>query len=559
MAAPVSRAAHNPAEPTHVPPLAHRSAEPSRLLSFVDAAAAGDETAILCAWHDTLLLRGWARDDGITPVEELNITKPLSEGGVFGRRRTPLMLAAMGGHAAAVTLLLKMGADATLRDADGKTAAEHAASGALRQALSGAAPAAERIALNARLVDSAAAGDAGGVEAALAQGAFTAAMHGEPRSFAMGLFPLHFAARAGNSRMLRTLLAHGAHAEVASLWYGERALHLACEHGHSEAVAALLDGGAEVDSTRERRNSRRPCLYGPRATPLCVAASHGHAGCVGELLRRGAAVEAQDGHIKRTPLQLAVCNGHLEAAQLLLAAGARVDEFQVRALRPEKCSAATWERLQAALLQAAPQLGARAAAAAGEPDIGAAASPVAPPVAPPAPDIVDLVTDEEAEDAPAADAAALAAQLAAMTLRAQAAEASLAAATARVAALERDARDAARSMRSTAVHAAAVVGVKRERLEEATAAAASAADAATRAANDLEDAGTCRVCFDAPREMLFAPCLHIFMCQGCSEKLLEGGVEQQTVSARVKGLRAKPPCPVCRKAVQSMSGPVKWS
>ena len=181
----------------------------------------------------------------------------------------------------------------------------------------------------------------------------------------------------------------------------------------------------------------------------------------------------------------------------------------------------------------------------------------------PSPEVVDLTADDDDKgDARAADVsattAALTAQLAAMTQRAQAAEA-------RAGALERDSRDAERSARNAAAHAAAIVGVKRERLDDAVAAVANAEAATTRAVAALEDAGSCRVCENAPRDMLFVPCMHLFMCEGCCGELMKraeckAGAPVRTRRANADDApRAALPCPVCRAPIESMIGPVKFS
>ena len=414
------------------------------------------------AWYEALLQRRSWEHDGVTPVDELDITMPPGTGGRFGRRRTPLMLAAMGGHAAAVTLLLQLGADATLRDGDGKTALEHAASEAVCVALAQAAPAAERLALNARLVHHVAGGSVVEAEAALARGAFTEAMHGA--SFPCGLFPLHHAARLGDPRMLRALLARGAHTEAPS----------------------LLQNG-------------------------------------------------------QTSLSFAVAYGHLEAVQLLLAAGARVHVHDLAAPRPESCTVATWQQLQAALRSQVRDLALTA------------------------PNVVDLTTDEEAEGAagegpadPAALLAAMAAQLAAMTQRALAAEARAAELESAERAAARSARDAARSMRSTEAHANAIIGVKREHLEVALTAAASAEATAARAERALEDRLTCILCCETPREVVVLPCLHLFACLSCfrgmKEKAEDDARSAQPVAASTRGQAAasvlpKLLCSICRGVV----------
>ena len=221
----------------------------------------GDVAALQSVWYAAVRQRAASSPrswqlEGMAPEDELNLSAPPDAPAPLGGRRTPLMLAARGGHTAAVTLLLMMGADASKRDADGRTTLDHASSGAVRALLLNAAPAVERQKLNTRLVAYAILDDAAGVEALLRAGAFTEAMHAGERSFGAGLFPLHFAARSGNVRMLRALLAHGADIEVQSFegefirnvggWREMRSpLDCAVHYGQHEASLVLLHAGAD--------------------------------------------------------------------------------------------------------------------------------------------------------------------------------------------------------------------------------------------------------------------------------------------------------------------------
>jgi hypothetical protein len=183
-------------------------------------------------------------------------------------------------------------------------------------------------------------------------------------------------------------------------------------------------------------------------------------------------------------------------------------------------------------------------------------------------DMAEAAAAAAAVLAPAAAASdGASAALAEMTCRAEEAEAEQRRLAARVAELEHEARGAALGKRSAETREAAlhdIVGVKRERLESATAvattataAAATATAAATRAADALDDAITCRVCFEAPRQMVFLLCFHLAVFAGCSNELCSRAADQLSVAARRKGTpAAKPLCPVCRTHADSIVGPI---
>ena len=243
--------------------------------SFAEAAALGNVTLLRAKYDDLLCFE--TSDWNEHPMQYLDATTHQGqewEGQYLHQelKRTPLMLAALGGHERMAKMLLAMGVDATLKDTEGKTALQQAASNAVRSLLASAPSVAVRKTRNERLALAAREGDTQGVEAALAEGAFTEAM-GDESDFMRGIFPLHRACTAGDMEMVKALLAHGAHTDVACLWAGETPLFQACQHGHVEVVKALLDAGANL----ELRDVRRNGYHNPLATPLSVAVSYGHA------------------------------------------------------------------------------------------------------------------------------------------------------------------------------------------------------------------------------------------------------------------------------------------
>uniref|UniRef100_W6NCU1 Ankyrin domain containing protein n=1 Tax=Haemonchus contortus TaxID=6289 RepID=W6NCU1_HAECO len=143
-----------------------------------------------------------------------------------------------------------------------------------------------------------------------------------------GLNALHIAAYYGNSdfvnEMLKSVPAsirseppiynHHVVKEFATE-YGFTPLHLAAQSGHDSLVRMLLNQGVQVDATSTTMN----------VIPLHLAAQQGHIAVVGMLLSRS----TQQQHAKdwrgRTPLHLAAMNGHYEMVSLLIAQGSNIN------------------------------------------------------------------------------------------------------------------------------------------------------------------------------------------------------------------------------------------
>lgn len=136
---------------------------------------------------------------------------------------------------------------------------------------------------------------------------------------AEGRTALRAAAWGGHEEILLTLLDHGAQVDKVDR-EGRTPLIAATFMGHREAVEILLDAGAEAD-----------LADGDGRTALSVAAQcvpsggRGYGEVVSLLLERGSdpAHRDRDG---MTPLLLAAYEGHDEVLELLLEAGADVDE-----------------------------------------------------------------------------------------------------------------------------------------------------------------------------------------------------------------------------------------
>lgn len=136
-----------------------------------------------------------------------------------------------------------------------------------------------------------------------------------------GRTALRAAAWGGHEEILLTLLGHGA--KVDSMDHeGRTPLIAAAYMGHKEAVEILLDAGAEVNLAD---GDGRTALS---VASLCVPSAAGgsrHGEVVSLLLERDADPEHKDKD-GMTPLLLASYEGHEEVVELLLEAGADVDE-----------------------------------------------------------------------------------------------------------------------------------------------------------------------------------------------------------------------------------------
>jgi ankyrin repeat protein len=122
---------------------------------------------------------------------------------------------------------------------------------------------------------------------------------------------LHCAAGGGHADCLRLLI--GAGAGVNNAYYGCTALHAAAAKGASECLSALLTMGAAVNAQETDHE-----------TALMYAAMNGHAECVRRLLDAGANTEVKQKY-NGTALHYAVDAGHVECVRLLLAKGARTE------------------------------------------------------------------------------------------------------------------------------------------------------------------------------------------------------------------------------------------
>ncbi len=136
---------------------------------------------------------------------------------------------------------------------------------------------------------------------------------------------LMVAARLGNSGPLKTLLDGGANANAKDSETQTTALMIAIRTDHPEAVKMLIEHGADVNA--RTRVGSKPA---PRA-PNAGGGSHGAGIIRGGVPERGQQDPTPGGF---TPLLYAARDGRLEMAQMLVAAGADVNQVEANKINP---------------------------------------------------------------------------------------------------------------------------------------------------------------------------------------------------------------------------------
>lgn len=172
----------------------------------------------------------------------------------------------------------------------------------------------------------------------------------DPAAFDAAREPMLFTAvRNGDSQMVETLLAAGAAVDAKDRAFEQTALMVAARFRHAGIARRLIDAGADVNRQTpagEMPQTRLPAdnagskgdgivrggwpEHGMRApipgalTPLLYAAREGAAEIAQMLIDAGADIEQTDAN-GTTPLLAAVINNHIATARVLIEAGADVN------------------------------------------------------------------------------------------------------------------------------------------------------------------------------------------------------------------------------------------
>lgn len=126
--------------------------------------------------------------------------------------------------------------------------------------------------------------------------------------------PLHHAARIGDLGLVTTLLNAGAKLDAQSK-YGWTIMHTAAAYGHTHLVAELITRGVSVEEKLTEAE-----VY--------------HVEKTNEGARRGYWAEIRWPHVNARTLHLSLEFGQAEVANLLIAAGAKIDAPDVKGWRP---------------------------------------------------------------------------------------------------------------------------------------------------------------------------------------------------------------------------------
>ncbi|XP_072904092.1 transient receptor potential cation channel, subfamily N, member 1 [Hemitrygon akajei] len=219
---------------------------------------------------------------------------------------SPLHLAATGGHAEVVKVLLEAGASATDENAEGMNTIHLAAKNGHINVLE----------------------------------ALKGTLSFKITSTKTGFTALHVAAHFGQMDFVREILtkmpatirsetpkitSEGQLTKKQPSESGYTPLHLAAQSGHENLVRLLLNyPGVQVDTQTSLQ----------RATPLHLAAQSGHTAVVGLLLSKSTSQLHLKDNRGRTCLHLAAANGHIEMARALLGQGAEINAIDKNSWTP---------------------------------------------------------------------------------------------------------------------------------------------------------------------------------------------------------------------------------
>jgi ankyrin repeat protein len=250
--------------------------------------------------------------------------------------QSPILMAALNGHAECLKLLLAAGGDVNKCDNNGS-------SPILMAALNGHAECLKLLL--------AAGGDVNKCDNNGSSPIYVAAQKGHAEFLKLllaaggdvnkcdndGASPIYVAAEKGHAECLKLLLAAGGDVNKCGN-DGQSPILMAALNGHAECLKLLLAAGGDVNKCD--KNGRSPILLLMDAggdvgdvnkcdndgrSPILFAAQKGHAECLKLLLAAGGDVNKCDNY-GRSPIYVAAQKGHAECLKLLLAAGGDVGD-----------------------------------------------------------------------------------------------------------------------------------------------------------------------------------------------------------------------------------------